>query len=63
MTCEHADCPNEATALARSIHAVAGGDWAADDDHVYCAAHFVPGTATHLGGAMTQHAAMSVDDA
>lgn len=63
MACEHSGCENTATMLARSIHETADGDWVTDDERVYCAQHFVPGTATHQGGAVTQHAAMSAEDA
>lgn len=48
--------------LARSMRETADG-WERVEDRVYCAAHFEPGTMAHLDGRVTQHAAMSVDDA
>lgn len=68
-------CDAEATMLARSMRQVTcelfdqlpGGQdgihWLPVEDKVYCAAHFVAGTMEHLDGRVTQHAAMSVNDA
>lgn len=66
MICEYVDCPNTATMLARSVQEVMSEDgplWVTDEERVYCAAHFTPGAATHLDSSVTQHAAMSAEDA
>lgn len=62
-----APCDQTATMLARSMEQqrcnLGDVHWVKTDDKSFCPNHFVSGTMTHLDGVVTQHAAMSVNDA
>lgn len=62
---EHA-CEAPPTMLARSMQEVTCSEganhWRRTEDHLWCPAHYQPGTMTHLDGSVSEHPAMAPDE-